>query len=175
MIRLIAFLGNPGTEYRATRHNVGFMLADFLYPDASWQMKFHSAYLSLPEWKIIKPMTFMNLSGTAVSEAASFLKLKSDEILVVHDDTELPIGTARLQKGGGLQGHKGLRSIKERIGSDSFYRLRIGIGKPRHGDLALFVTTPFTEDERITLSSLFPLCRKLLSSPEKEGTVSVQN
>ena len=94
---------------------------------------------------------------------------------VVHDDTELPLGTARLQKGGGLQGHKGLRSIKERIGSDSFYRLRIGIGKPRHGDLALFVTTPFTEDERITLSSLFPLCRKLLSSPEKEGTVSVQN
>ena len=175
MIGLMAFLGNPGKEYAKTRHNAGFMLCDYLYPGMTYQMKYHSQFAKAGSIMILRPMTFMNLSGTAVSEAASFLKLKSDEILVVHDDTELPIGTARLQKGGGLQGHKGLRSIKERIGSDSFYRLRIGIGKPRHGDLALFVTTPFTEDERITLSSLFPLCRKLLSSPEKEGSVSVQN
>lgn len=173
MIKLMAFLGNPGTEYRNTRHNAGFMLADFLYPSASWQVKFHSAYLSLPDAKVIKPMTLMNLSGTAVSEAAAFFKLKPEELLVICDDTELPLGKAKLQKGGGLQGHKGLRSIKERIGSDSFYRLRIGIGRPKHGDLALFVTSPFTKDEMITLSSLFAICRTALETPEKEREISI--
>ena len=175
MIRLLVFLGNPGSEYRNTRHNAGFLLADYLYPSEDWQMKFHSAYLSAPRWKVMKPMTFMNLSGTAVSEAFSFFKLKADEILVIHDDTELPLGKAKLQKGGGLQGHKGLRSIKERIGSDDFYRLRIGIGKPKHNDLALFVTTPFTKDEMITLSSVFALCKAMLDTPEKECEKSVLN
>ena len=175
MIKAALFLGNPGKEYARTRHNAGYLLADYLFPSSIWSVKFHSSYAKEGALSVLKPLTLMNLSGTAACEVKSFFKLKNDEILVVHDDTELPLGTARLQKGGGLQGHKGLRSIKERIGSDSFYRLRIGIGKPRHGDLALFVTTPFTEDERITLSSLFPLCRKLLSSPEKEGSVSVQN
>ena len=169
MIRLSVFLGNPGSEYRNTRHNAGFLLADELYPDASWQMKFHSSFLSLPDMKVMKPMTFMNLSGTAVSEAKAFFKLTPEEILVAHDDTELPLGTVRLQKGGGLQGHKGLRSIRERIGSDGFYRLRIGIGKPPHGDLALYVTSPFKGDEMIRLSQVFDLCRKLLGSPIKEG------
>ena len=169
MIRLIAFLGNPGREYRETRHNAGFMLADFLYPDASWKIRFHSAFADDGGRKLIKPMTMMNLSGTAVSEASSFYKLKADEILIVHDDLEQDLGCARLQKGGGLQGHKGLRSIRERIGSDGFYRLRIGIGKPPHGDLALYVTSPFKGDEMIRLSQVFDLCRKLLGSPIKEG------
>ena len=173
MVKLFAFLGNPGSEYRNTRHNAGFLLADYLYPAENWQIKFHSAYLSLPDRKILKPMTFMNLSGTAVSEAASFFKIKAEEIIVIHDDTELPLGTVKLQKGGGLQGHKGLKSIRERLGSDSFYRLRIGIGKPIHGDLALFVTSPFPKDEMIVLSSVFQLCRSMLDSPEKERTESV--
>ena len=173
MIKLFVFLGNPGSEYRNTRHNAGFLLADYLYQGCQWQMKFHSMYLSRPEGKIIRPVTFMNLSGTAVSEAASFFKLKAEEIIVIHDDTELPLGKAKIQKGGGLQGHKGLRSIRERIGSDAFYRLRIGIGKPVHGDLALFVTSPFTGDEMITLSSVFSICRDMLRTPEKECMESV--
>ena len=169
MIRLTVFLGNPGNEYRNTRHNAGFLLCDTIYPSVSWQMKFHSSFASVSGMKIMKPMTFMNLSGTAVSEAASFFKLSPEEILVVHDDTEMELGAVRLQQGGGLQGHKGLRSIKDRIGSASFFRLRIGIGKPVHGDMALYVTSPFRNDEMPVLLQSFELCRKLLESPDKEG------
>ena len=155
MIRLIAFLGNPGKEYSETRHNAGFMLCDYLYPNLSWQVKFHSAFAKDGNTIILKPMTMMNLSGTALSEAVSFYKLKDDEIMIVHDDLELPLGKAKVQKGGGLQGHNGLRSIKERLGYDSFYRLRIGIGRPVHGDVRLYVTSPFKSNEKITLSQLF--------------------
>ena len=103
----------------------------------------------------------MNLSGTAVSEAACFLRIKADEILVVHDDLELPLGEARLQKGGGMKGHNGLRSIRQRLGDDGFHRLRIGIGRPVHGDVANHVLSPFSEDEMSTLSALFDvLCAR---------------
>ncbi len=157
MIKCAVFLGNPGKEYEKTRHNAGFLLCDRLYSGSSWQSKFHAFYLTDGELKILKPLTYMNLSGTSVSECASFFKLKSDEILVVHDDLELPPGEARLQKGGGTKGHNGVKSIRDRLGREDFMRLRIGIGKPVHGDTVLYVTSPFREDEMITLTSLFSL------------------
>ena len=173
MIRMLVFLGNPGKDYTATRHNAGFMLCDYLYPDASYQMKFHSQFMKAGNVYVMKPMTFMNLSGTAVSEAASFYHMAPEEILVIHDDLELPLGKARLQKGGGLQGHNGLRSITERLGSDGFWRLRIGIGRPVHGDVRLFVTSPFTKDEKIRLDALFSRIPPLLAEPMKEGSVRI--
>lgn len=173
MIKLLVFLGNPGKEYRETRHNAGFLLADSIYPTASWKMKFHSMMTEDGGRKILKPMTMMNLSGTAVSEAATFYKLKAEEILIIHDDLELPLGKAKLQKGGGLQGHNGLRNIKERIGSADFFRLRIGIGRPVHGDVRLYVTSPFKKDEAIILSTLFDRLRPLIASPE-EKEISVK-
>ena len=139
MIKLIVFLGNPGKEYEKTRHNAGFLLASYLYPSLSWQGKFHSLYGSEGGVKILKPLTFMNLSGTAVSECATFFRIKSDEILVVHDDLELPLGKVKSQKGGGLQGHNGLRNIKDRV----------------HGDVKLYVTSPFSKDEAILLDQAF--------------------
>ena len=164
MIKLIAFLGNPGTEYKNTRHNAGHLFFEYLYKGETMQSKFHSLYVQKDGVKAIKCLTYMNLSGTPVSEAASFFKLKPEEILVCHDDTEIALGETKLQKGGGLQGHKGLRSIKERIGSDGFWRLRIGIGRPKHGDLRLFVTSPFTEDEKIALETAFRKAEKDLKS-----------
>ena len=155
MIKLIVFLGNPGKEYEKTRHNAGFLLASYLYPALSWQGKFHSLYGSEGGVKILKPLTFMNLSGTAVSECATFFRIKSDEILVVHDDLELPLGKVKSQRGGGLQGHNGLRNIKDRVGSADFRRLRIGIGRPVHGDVKLYVTSPFSKDEAILLDQAF--------------------
>ena len=155
MIKLLVFLGNPGKEYEKTRHNAGFLACSHLFPYASFSLKFHSAYAEDGGYKILKPMTYMNLSGTAVSEAASFYRLKADEIAVVHDDLELDPAEIRIQKGGGLQGHNGLRSIKERIGSADFYRIRIGIGRPKHGDVRLYVTSPFTKDEMIALNVAF--------------------
>ena len=173
MIRMLVFLGNPGKDYTATRHNAGFMLCDYLYPDASYQMKFHSQFMKAGNVYVMKPMTFMNLSGTAVSEAASFYHMVPEEILVIHDDLELPLGKARLQKGGGLQGHNGLRSIKERLGSSDFHRLRIGIGRPEHGDVRLYVTAPFRKDEMIAMDQLFPKLRTLLGSPDKPAEVDI--
>ena len=169
MIRCAVFLGNPGKEYEKTRHNAGFLLCDYLYGESSWQSKFHAFYITDGDLRILKPLTYMNLSGTSVSECASFFKLKSDEILVVHDDLELPLGEARLQKGGGTKGHNGIKSIRDRLGREDFMRLRIGIGKPVHGDTALYVTSPFTKDEMITLTSLFSLIRRdwPLKSAEK--------
>lgn len=173
MIKAFVFLGNPGKDYTNTRHNAGFLLADYLYPYARWSSKFHSLYAEEGGKKILKPLTYMNLSGTAVSECTSFFKLKADEVLIAHDDLELPFGEIRLQKGGGLQGHNGLRSIKERLGTDQFYRLRIGIGRPKHGDVRLFVTSPFTKDEQITLSQMFVLAETMLKTPEKEAQAKI--
>ena len=169
MIKCAVFLGNPGKEYEKTRHNAGFLLSDYLYGGNNWQSKFHAFYLTDGDLRILKPLTYMNLSGTSVSECASFFKLKSDEILVVHDDLELPLGEARLQQGGGTKGHNGIKSIRDRLGREDFMRLRIGIGKPVHGDTALYVTSPFTKDEMITLTSLFSLIRRdwPLKSAEK--------
>lgn len=170
MARLLVFLGNPGKEYEKTRHNAGFIMADTLYPDVSYQVKFHSAYAKLGQDIILRPMTYMNLSGTAVSEAATFFRIKADSIVIIHDDLELPLGTARLQLGGGLQGHNGLRSIKERLGSDMFFRLRLGIGRPVHGDVRNYVTSNFTKEERLLLDQVIVKAAPLLSS----CTTSVQ-
>lgn len=92
MIKCVVFLGNPGREYERTRHNAGFLLCDYLYPGVSYLSKFHSFYFTDGHLKLMKPLTYMNLSGTAVSECASFFKLGRREILVVHDDLELPAG-----------------------------------------------------------------------------------
>ncbi len=169
MIKLFVFLGNPGRDYTKTRHNAGFLLSDELYPYTKWSSKFHSLYAEEGGKKLLKPLTYMNLSGTAVSECTTFYKLKAEEIMIIHDDLELPLGEIRIQKGGGLQGHNGLRNIKERVGSDQFYRLRIGIGRPKFGDVRNFVTSPFSKDEEITLQQVFTLAERMLRNPEIEG------
>lgn len=111
----------------------------------------------------LKPLTYMNLSGQAVGEAARFFKIPSSRILVVHDEIELPLGTVSAKWSGGLGGHNGLRSAKEILGTADFWRLRLGIGKPAHGDVAGFVLGEFTEDERILLSQVFPQAELLLA------------
>ena len=152
MLELVAFLGNPGKQYFHNRHNAGFLLAEKLpfYAALSWQKKFKGLYAvidrsrleehfpdSLPpesgaasRLHFIKPGTYMNLSGESVAAAASFFKIKSDAILVVHDELELPLGTLSLKFSGGLGGHNGLRSMKACFGTADFWRVRIGIGRP---------------------------------------------
>lgn len=172
MIKLIVGLGNPGKTYEGTRHSVGFSFVDSIWPNARYQNKFHSLYTEEDGFKIIKPLTYMNLSGTAVSECASFFHFKADEILIIHDDLELAFGVVKIQKGGGLKGHNGLKNIKERIGRNDFWRVRIGIGRPIHGDVSLFVTAPFTQDENIVLSTLFPqIEREILKKDLKETEI----
>ena len=174
MKKLLVFLGNPGKDYVNTRHNAGFLLADSLFPSLSWQSKFHSMYSETEEYRIIKPLTYMNLSGTAVSECATFYKIKCEDILVIHDDLELSLGKAKMQKGGGLQGHNGLRNIKERVGSDGFWRLRIGIGRPKNNDVRLYVTSPFTKDESILLTHVYDKIYGKCQDFFKEWEFSIQ-
>ena len=132
MIKLAAFLGNPGTEYSRNRHNAGRMLAQALpfYSSLSWQKKYNGLYASHEGAHFLMPETYMNLSGVSVQAAAAFYKIKIEEIIVVHDELELPLGCISLKFSGGLGGHNGLRSMQKSFGSADFWRLRIGLGRP---------------------------------------------
>ncbi|MDR2964665.1 MAG: aminoacyl-tRNA hydrolase [Treponema sp.] len=135
MIQLAAFLGNPGRKYEHNRHNVPWILAEALpfYSSLSWQKKFkgqYACYSNEGQIHLLKPETYMNLSGESVQAAAAFYKINIENIIVVHDELELPLGTISLKFSGGLGGHNGLRSMKQCFGSADFWRLRIGIGRP---------------------------------------------
>ncbi|MEI6305438.1 MAG: aminoacyl-tRNA hydrolase [Deltaproteobacteria bacterium] len=143
---LIAGLGNPGPQYQWTRHNAGFLFLDRLanLEQISITRKTFSGLAG--EWNrkdnrllLLKPQTFMNLSGRAVMQALQFHKLPLSNMIVVHDELDLPFGTVRFKQGGGHGGHNGLRSIKELLGQDDFLRLRIGIGRPPFDDTTGYV------------------------------------
>ncbi|MCL2175762.1 MAG: aminoacyl-tRNA hydrolase, partial [Treponema sp.] len=123
---------NPGQGYARNRHNAGRMLAQALpfYSSLSWQKKYNGLYSSREGVHFLMPETYMNRSGISVQAAASFFKINIDEILVAHDELELPLGGISLKYSGGLGGHNGLRSMKECFGSADFWRIKIGIGRP---------------------------------------------
>ena len=157
MVELVCALGNPGPEYRRTRHNLGWMLIDCWRNDLDWSKKFKGeiALLHRPaRLVILKPLTFMNKSGESLRACMDFYSLEIDQLLIVHDDLELPFGEAGLKLGGGLGGHNGLKSIKQHLGSGDFSRLRLGIGRPRHGSVSNHVLSRFTPDEEIELPLL---------------------
>ena len=138
MIRLIVGLGNPGAEYEGTRHNAGFWWVDAaaralgvsLLPERSYfGLVARSNQAHGPIW-LLQPMTFMNLSGKAVSPLARFFKIEPSQILVVHDELDLPPGQAKLKLGGSAAGHNGLKDIHAQLGTPDYWRLRIGIGHP---------------------------------------------
>ncbi len=137
---LIAGLGNPGPRYAATRHNVGFMVAEELAGrlGGSFRSKFSGRLAEVRDGDarlaILCPETFMNLSGRSVGPALRFYKLPPQRLVVVHDELDLELGDVRTKAGGGLAGHNGLRSIAEAIGSQDFLRVRIGVGRPDRGD-----------------------------------------
>jgi len=153
-VKLVVGLGNPGSRYQWTRHNAGFMVLDRLSHLAGIPVtkKGSSGLTGEGFWFghrliLLKPQTFMNLSGRSVAEMARFYKISSEEIIVVHDDLDIPFGQVRLKKGGGHGGHNGLRSIFSDIGTGDFLRLRIGIGRPARGDVVDYVLHPFSANE----------------------------
>jgi peptidyl-tRNA hydrolase, PTH1 family len=137
-IRLIAGLGNPGREHEKDRHNVGFVFASRLAAEHRVELKLVARYhgllgkLGRPSGEIwlLQPQTYMNLSGKSVGPLARFYKIQPEEVLVVHDELDFPPGTAKLKLGGGVAGHNGLKDIAAQLGSQGFWRLRIGIGHP---------------------------------------------
>jgi len=164
MIRLYAFLGNHGGEHRGNRHNVAWHFLESLpiCGQLRWERKFKGRFAQWDRptgrlW-LLMPETYMNLSGDSVAELMRFYRIAADELLVVHDELELPLGTFGFKMGGGLGGHNGLRSLEARLGTRDFARLRFGIGRPDHDDIAGYVLSDFTEDEREWLdSTVFPM------------------
>jgi peptidyl-tRNA hydrolase, PTH1 family len=159
-IRLVAGLGNPGREYAGTRHNAGFWfvdrLADTLNASFASEAKFGGDVAKAGALRLVKPMTFMNLSGRAVSALARFYTILPAEILVVHDELDLLPGKAKMKFGGGHAGHNGLRDIQAQLGSPDFWRLRIGIGHPRDSELTQqdvvdYVLKPPRAEERAAI------------------------
>ena len=150
---LIVGLGNPGTEYAETRHNSGFMLLDLFCQScgaAMTQTKFQgifgTARLSNRSIYLLKPQTFMNLSGKSVVACMQFYHLPIESVLVIHDELDLPVGDLRVKVGGGAGGHNGLKSIIELTGNNNFSRIRIGIGRPEHDDVVNYVLGKFPAD-----------------------------
>jgi peptidyl-tRNA hydrolase, PTH1 family len=137
---LVAGLGNPGRGYERTRHNIGFLVADELArrQDGSFRSKFNGqlAEVRLDDLRLglLKPETYMNVSGKSVAAARKFFKVEPDDLLIVHDDVDLEQGRLQARLGGGLAGHNGLRSIAAALGTPDFLRLRIGVGRPERGD-----------------------------------------
>jgi len=164
VVSLIVGLGNPGSKYQRTRHNAGFLFLDYLHDvlgASQWQRhrQFHAefaeCYVAGKKIMLIKPQTFMNLSGDAVQAFMHFHKLSAEQLLVVHDEIDLPFGAVKFKKGGGHAGHNGLRDIIAKCGDSAFYRLRLGIGRPINGSVADFVLSAYSSDEVLVRDKVF--------------------
>jgi PTH1 family peptidyl-tRNA hydrolase len=156
---LIVGLGNPGPQYEKTRHNIGFMVVDAIARAHNIDLsknKFNAVYgtgeIDQTPCVLLKPQTFMNLSGRSLVPALAFYQVPIKKVIVIHDELDIPYGQIRLKTGGGHAGHNGLRSIIELTGSADFMRVRMGIGRPKFGDVSSFVLSPFQSEEQMTLS-----------------------
>jgi len=157
---LIVGLGNPGPNYEHTRHNIGFMVIDELAKrnnaNKLSSSNFNAELFKFSNHFLLKPLTFMNLSGNSIVAVKKFYKI--DEVVVIHDDLDLPFGTLRFKKGGGHGGHNGLKSTDEKISRD-YVRIRLGIGKPEHkGEVSSYVLSDFSEKEKEHLNDWITHC-----------------
>lgn len=181
MIKLIVALGNPGIEYELTRHNIAWILVD-THPDISskiWKQKFKGEYTDFSiagnKVYVLKPQTYMNLSGESVQPLAQFFKIDVSEILVIQDELDLPFGQIHFKQGGGLAGHNGLKSIAKMMGSSEFYRMRIGIGRPERGSVSSWVLSKFPVSQDTELEIVMSKSNEALNMFLKEGYKKASN
>jgi PTH1 family peptidyl-tRNA hydrolase len=178
-IRLVAGLGNPGSEYAGTRHNIGFTVLDYFAKRAGVnferQTKWDAAVVKLPGTILLKPLTFMNHSGEAVAAVADFYKIASPNILVVLDDFALPLGRLRIREHGGAGGHNGLESVIINLATEDVPRLRLGIGAaPGRGSVD-YVLSPFFEEERDAVNAMVERAAEAIKCTIDNGVVSAMN
>ena len=152
---LIVGLGNPGTQYENTRHNIGFKVIDHLVSDFGAneisKSSFQGKLFKAPNLLLLKPTTFMNLSGNSVQAVKNFYKIELEDIIVIHDDIDLPFSALRFKNGGGHGGHNGLRSIDAMIGKE-YNRVRMGVGKPEYKSQVVdYVLGSFSDEEEKVL------------------------
>ncbi len=182
---LIVGLGNPGKKYEKNRHNVGFMVADRVRADAGlpdYKEKFSGVFtrgrVATDDAMVLKPMTFMNLSGDSVQPAAAFIKVDPLHVIVVHDELDLEFGDVRIKVGGGHAGHNGLRSIIGRLGTPEFLRVRVGIGRPPpgfRGEVADYVLSDFDASDRAELPDVLARAAAAVTLIIEKGVAVAQN
>ncbi len=172
---LIVGLGNPGKAYEDTRHNVGFMVLDRLAAAEG------ATFQSAPKWQshlaklpgsgtiLLKPQTFMNLSGRAIHQILSFHKWPPEQMLVIYDDVALPLGTLRFREKGSAGGHNGIKSIIQHLGTDVFPRLKIGIGGSQPGEMVGHVLGKFSPDERLLLENMLATALEAVQIARSQG------
>ena len=169
-MKLFVGLGNPGSKYEKTRHNIGFRVIDKLVEDFGARniskTSFHGELYRAGNLLFLKPMTYMNLSGKSVQAVKQFFKIETEDIIVIHDDIDLPFGAVRFKRGGSHGGHNGLRSLDEMI-DKAYIRVRIGVGKPQYkSQVADYVLSDFSKEEAFNLERLIEYvanaCKKLI-------------
>jgi len=178
---LVAGLGNPGDDYADTRHNIGFMVIDVLSSRASIAIRqkttnfiYGRGFIGEQKAVLIKPLTFMNRSGDAVWEAIRMYE-DIDNILVVHDDLDLETGVIRIRKAGSSGGHNGVQSIIDRLGSQDFIRIKIGIGRPNRGPAEKYVLRRFNKQERPVMEEAVERAADAVQEILAKGVTSAQN
>lgn len=181
-MKLLVGLGNPGPEYELTRHNLGFLVMDALAErvGARWgRIRFHAevaeASVGGEKWLLLKPQTFMNLSGSSVAEAAAFFKVAWEDVLVAHDDLDLAFGRIKIKIGGSDGGHRGIRSLLQHA-PNAFVRARLGVGRPAlHQDAADYVLHPFLAPEAALLDDYVVAAAAAVELWAKDGLVKALN
>ena len=180
-MHIVVGLGNPGREYAGTRHNLGFMVVDEIarrYGPAHWKKRFRSeigeVFVDAQKIVLVKPQTFMNLSGTAVREAINWYHVERDEVIIVMDDLDTPFGSLRLREKGTAGGHNGLSSIIQQLGSNDVARLKIGIGRGR-STASAHVLSRFSPDQERELPDLINQSADAVEIWIKDGIVAAMN
>jgi len=186
-MKLIAGLGNPGREYAGTRHNVGFMVLDALaarhrlqFNQERFEAEYAQGLLGTEKAVLLKPQTFMNLSGQSVVPAARFFKVAAGDVVVVHDELDLPLGRIQVKHGGGAGGHNGIKSILGLFGEDAFVRVRVGIGKPtvqgeKRNSVVGHVLGGFGKDEQKLIEQVIARAADAVERVVEKGAAAAMN
>lgn len=181
---LVVGLGNPGTQYESTRHNMGFLAVDKLAQEENFRFSKLRFKAWTATWEVggqkvlvMKPQTYMNLSGESVGEAARFYKIPPEHVLVISDDIDLPAGRLRIRPGGSAGGHNGLKSVIERTGSPDFLRLRLGVGRDAHNraNVVGHVLGRFSPDDRKVMDEVVAEAIKAIGAIELESPEIAMN
>lgn len=172
-MKLVVGLGNPGREYKNTRHNVGFMVLDNYLGKINWKTKQENYYyteeVNGEQIIYIKPLTYMNLSGLAVNKIINFYKIKPSDILVIQDDLDMSVGTYKIKRNSSSGGHNGIKSIIQELKSEEFGRLKIGIGKSSQIPTDKYVLGKFSTDETNLIESNMETYKKIVETFVKDG------
>jgi PTH1 family peptidyl-tRNA hydrolase len=180
---LIVGLGNPGRKYNQTRHNIGFMVLDYLaaeagavFKESKWDADFVKTNLWSSPHLLAKPTSYMNLSGRPVKMISSYYQILPEQIVVIHDDLDLDVGRVKIVCGRGAGGHNGIKSIIEHLGTREFIRIRVGIGRPQgQAPPASFVLSSFEKDELVEVRHVFSDIEQGIKLIEKDSVAAAMN